>query len=62
MIEETKNNISLLKNEIKNQELVRQMGYNDQPVGPEEIRSLAELLKHAQVYRIVGARYDGDSK
>ena len=62
MIEETKNNISLLKNEIKNQELVRRMGYNDQPVGPEEIRSLAELPKHAQVYRIVGARYDGDSK
>ncbi len=62
MIEETKNNISQLKNEMKNQELARQMGYNDQPVGPEEIRSLAELLKHAQVYRIVGARYDGDSK
>jgi hypothetical protein len=38
-----------LDNEIKNQELERQMGLNDQPVGSEEIAKLRALIEAAEL-------------
>lgn len=43
--------IEQTKNEIKNSELERQLGVNDQPVTIDEINKLAELLESAQVSR-----------
>ena len=37
-----------LDNDIKNQQLERRLGVNDQPVGPGEIDKLAQLLEGAE--------------
>ena len=37
-----------LDNDIKNQQLERQLGVNDQPVGPDEVGRLARLLEGAE--------------
>lgn len=37
-----------LDNDIKNQQLEKQLGVNDQPVGPGEIDKLAQLLEGAE--------------
>ena len=37
-----------LDNDIKNQQLEKQLGVNDQPVGPYEIDKLAQLLEGAE--------------
>lgn len=43
-------NISALKNALENQRLEKQMGVNDQPVGPEEIDKLRHFLEDARVH------------
>ena len=49
-----------IENEIKNDELEESMGLNSQPVSADEITRLRELVKPAEVQRLVGLSYDGD--
>ena len=37
-----------LENDMKNQQLEKQLGVNDQPVGPYEIDELTQLLEGAE--------------
>lgn len=42
-----------LDNDIKNQQLERRLGVNDQPVGPGEIDKLAQLLEGAETIDVI---------
>ena len=41
-------NMARLENDMKNQQLEKQLGVNDQPVDPDEIDKLAQLLEGAE--------------